>query len=80
MNVGWTFYQCFLLKLGSSLPMWMASLASQVIWEGSLSMMLKSALRGRVTCGEQFVVVQLLQQIAPHRTVSSPSRTSSLNS
>ena len=32
----------FQLRLGSSLLMWMASFASQVIWEGSLSIMLKS--------------------------------------
>ena len=31
----------FLLRFGSSLQMWMASLASQVTWEGSLSIMLK---------------------------------------
>ena len=37
----------FLLRLGSSLLMWMASLASRVIWEGSLSMMLKSEMEGR---------------------------------
>ena len=36
----------FLLRLGSSLLMWMASLASLVIWEGSLSMMLKSEIEG----------------------------------
>ena len=36
----------FLLILGSSLLMWMASLASLVIWEGSLSMMLKSKMEG----------------------------------
>ena len=36
----------FLLRLGSSLLMWMASLASLVIWEGSLSMMLKSEMEG----------------------------------
>ena len=31
----------FLLGFGSNLQMWMASLASQVTWEGSLSIMLK---------------------------------------
>ena len=36
----------FLLRFGSSLLMWMASLASLVIWEGSLSMMLKSEMEG----------------------------------
>ena len=37
----------FLLRLGSSHLMWIASLASCVIWEGSLSMMLKSEMEGR---------------------------------
>ena len=37
----------FLLRLGSSLLIWMASLASCVIWEGSLSMMLKSEMEGK---------------------------------
>ena len=37
----------FLLRLGSSLLIWMASLASHVIWEGSLSMMLKSVMEGK---------------------------------
>ena len=37
----------FLLRLGSSHLMWIASLASHVIWEGSLSMMLKSEMEGR---------------------------------
>ena len=36
----------FLLRFGSSLLMWMASLASLVIWEGSLSIMLKSEMEG----------------------------------
>ena len=36
----------FLLRFGSSLLMWMASLASLVIWEGSLSIMLKSEIVG----------------------------------
>ena len=36
----------FLLRFGSSLLMWMASLASLVIWEGSLSIMLKSEIEG----------------------------------
>ena len=36
----------FLLRLGSSFLMWMASLASLVIWDGSLSMMLKSEMEG----------------------------------
>ena len=36
----------FLLRFGSSLLMWMASFASLVIWEGSLSMMLKSEMEG----------------------------------
>ena len=36
----------FRLRLGSNLLMWMASLASLVIWEGSLSMMLKSEMEG----------------------------------
>ena len=34
----------FLLRLGSSLLMWIASFASLVIWEGSLSNMLKSLI------------------------------------
>ena len=34
------------LRLGSSLLIWMASLASLVIWEGSLSIMLKSLMEG----------------------------------
>ena len=37
----------FLLRLGSSRLMWIASLASRVIWEGSLSIMLKSSIEGR---------------------------------
>ena len=37
----------FLLRLGSSLLIWMASLASHVIWEGSLSVMLKSVMEGK---------------------------------
>ena len=37
----------FLLRLGSSRLMWIASLASHVIWEGSLSIMLKSSIEGR---------------------------------
>ena len=37
----------FLLRLGSRHLMWIASLASRVIWEGSLSMMLKSVMEGR---------------------------------
>ena len=37
----------FLLRLGSSCLMWIASLASLVIWEGSLSIMLKSSIEGR---------------------------------
>ena len=37
----------FLLRLGSSHLMWIASLASHVIWEGSLSIMLKSEMEGR---------------------------------
>ena len=36
----------FWLSLGSSLLMWMASFASRVIWEGSLSTMLKSLMDG----------------------------------
>ena len=36
----------FLLRLGSSRLMWIASLASLVTWEGSLSMMLKSLMEG----------------------------------
>ena len=36
----------FQLRLGSSLLMWMASLASLVIWEGSLSIMLTSLMDG----------------------------------
>ena len=36
----------FQLRLGSNLLMWMASLASLVIWEGSLSIMLKSLMDG----------------------------------
>ena len=34
----------FLLRLGSSRLMWIASLASLVTWEGSLSIMLKSSM------------------------------------
>ena len=37
----------FLLRLGSSHLMWIASLASLVNWEGSLSIMLKSSMEGR---------------------------------
>ena len=37
----------FLLRLGSSCLMWIASLASLVTWEGSLSIMLKSSIEGR---------------------------------
>ena len=37
----------FLLRLGSSRLMWIASLASLVTWEGSLSIMLKSLMEGR---------------------------------
>ena len=37
----------FLLRLGSNLLIWMASLVSHVIWEGSLSMMLKSVMEGK---------------------------------
>ena len=37
----------FLLRLGSSRLMWIASLASLVNWEGSLSIMLKSSMEGR---------------------------------
>ena len=37
----------FLLRLGSSLLMWIASFASLVIWEGSLSNMLKSLIEGK---------------------------------
>ena len=37
----------FLLRLGSSRLMWIASLASLVTWEGSLSIMLKSQMEGR---------------------------------
>ena len=37
----------FLLRLGSSCLMWIASLASLVTWEGSLSIMLKSSMEGR---------------------------------
>ena len=37
----------FLLRLGSSHLMWIASLASLVTWEGSLSIMLKSSMEGR---------------------------------
>ena len=37
----------FLLRLGSSRLMWIASLASLVTWEGSLSIMLKSSMEGR---------------------------------
>ena len=55
----------FLLRLGSSLLIWMASLASCVIWEGSLSMMLKSVMEGKgwwkslqcLSMGEVVVVV-----------------------
>ena len=36
----------FQLRLGSSILMWMVSLASLVIWEGSLSIMLKSEMEG----------------------------------
>ena len=36
----------FQLRLGSSLLMWMASFASWVIWEGSLSIMLKLLMDG----------------------------------
>ena len=36
----------FLLRFGSSLLMWIAYLASLVIWEGSLSIMLKSKMEG----------------------------------
>ena len=36
-----------LLRLGSSCLMWIASLASLVTWEGSLSTMLKSSIEGR---------------------------------
>ena len=37
----------FLLRLGSSRLMWIASLASLVTWEESLSTMLKSLMEGR---------------------------------
>ena len=40
-------FPIFLLRLGSSRLMWIASLASRVIWEGSLSIMLKSSIEGR---------------------------------
>ena len=46
-SVGWDILPIFLLRLGSSHLMWIASLASCVIWEGSLSMMLKSEMEGR---------------------------------
>ena len=45
-KLGWTFYQYFWLRLGSNLLMWIASLASLVIWEGSLSTMLKLLMDG----------------------------------
>ena len=46
----------FLLRLGSSLLIWMASLASHVIWEGSLSMMLKSVMEGKELVGNPYNV------------------------
>ena len=44
---GMDIFPIFLLRLGSSHLMWIASLASLVTWEGSLSIMLKSSMEGR---------------------------------
>ena len=44
---GMDIFPIFLLRLGSSRLMWIASLASLVTWEGSLSIMLKSSMEGR---------------------------------
>ena len=43
---GMDIFPIFWLRLGSNLLMWMASLASLVIWEGSLFIMLKSLMDG----------------------------------
>ena len=44
---GMDIFPIFLLRLGSSHLMWIASLASLVTWEDSLSIMLKSLMEGR---------------------------------
>ena len=54
--VEWIFYPIFLLRFGSSLLMWMASLASLVIWKGSLSIMLKSEMWWAVSGGDLYNV------------------------